>query len=387
VLYQQAHALVHEGVGELQEPDMLAVGGLAKVDHQLVGPEHSRKELSLGPRVDEYFLTCLDQDNKWPFLRWLAIGTGAAMTTLGLSWQHLQRLLAAPRCLLRTHYIFMVFFPTAWALSALLTLLCPRSLLLSELIRGQSEALALFLFMRILFLIISAEILVDDRQNHTEAIAGAIIEALNKDGEKPHFAVPPFGCCLGRCLPSHRLTARILLQVTLLVKQFVFVQLFVSVFGMWAVLTFPPEMVERTKLISAVVEKASSLLAVYGLFILYKATHDLLHNWRTTRKFVSIKFVILLTALQSFFTGPLIRLMRKPSNKCLMDPTEPGSWEFVIDHYTAVLLAVETVIMILLNRSAFPVEEVQAATKMRHVDLIEIDLAQHQEQEEKLLDR
>merc|ERR1719195_1810936 len=121
----------------------------------------------------------------------------------------------------------------------MMKLLCPRSLLLSELIRGQSEAIALYLFMRILVLIISAEATCGP----TETVGGAIMRALNKDGEKAHFAVPPFGCCLGRCLPKHKMTARVLLQVAFLVKQFVYVQLFTSMVGMWAAMSFPPEMV------------------------------------------------------------------------------------------------------------------------------------------------
>ena len=33
------------------------------------------------------------------------------------------------------------------------------------------------------------------------------------------------------------------------------------------------------------------MLAVYGLVIMYKATHELLHDWNTTRKFVAVKWL------------------------------------------------------------------------------------------------
>merc|ERR1719464_2712551 len=107
---------------------------------------------------------------------------------------------------------------------------------------------------------------------------------------------------------------------------------------------------------SAVVLKASAMTAVYGLFVLYKSTHDLLHDWRTTKKFISIKFVIGLTLVQGMLVRWLMHRFRPPESKCLIDPTEPENHEWAIEHCIAMLIAVESVIMVLVTSSAFPVE-------------------------------
>merc|ERR1719458_2480097 len=103
------------------------------------------------------------------------------------------------------------------------------------------------------------------------------------------------------------------------------------------------------------------MIAVYGLFVLYKSTHDLLHDWGTTKKFISIKFVIGLSLIQSKLVSWLIHRFRHPDR----------TW--LIDHWIAMLLAVESVIMVLLTSSAFPAEEVQPA-KAQQLALVETSL-------------
>jgi len=355
---------------------------VAMAQHGHVHIEDGMPSLHLGPRMGQFFQECLE-DNKGPFIFSFVLGTLAVTVTLCLVVKQILRLRAAPICVLRECYGRMMIMPGAWAVSAILTLVCPRSAVLSELIRGQSEAFALYQFMNIIFMILS--LASTPENNSEEAIGWGVIRAINDEGPKPHMAVPPLFCCCVSCFPSHLMSAKLLLRAACLVRQYVILMFLISIFGLWVIMAAPAETALKMKSWSAVVLKASAMTAVYGLFVLYKSTHDLLHDWSTTKKFISIKFVIGLSVIQGKLVSWLIHRFRHPERTCLLDPKEPESLEWVIDHWIAMLIAVESVIMVLLTSSAFPVEEVQSA-KAQPCAFVEMSLERVRDVEETYAD-
>jgi len=325
--------------------------------------------LSLGPRIGLFFESCLEESGPL-FVASLVIGTLSLLATLGLAVRHVSMLQRAPLGWLRTPYQLIMIYPVAWGISAFLTIICPRSSLLAELIRGQSEAFALYMFMEILFMLMS----VASMGKNGHPIGEAILDAMNSDGEQPYFAVPPLGCCFKRCAPRHFMSARLLLHISWLVKQYIIAEFFISIFGLWIMMAAREPTGRALKLACTVVLKVSGISAVYGLFVLYKGTHELLHRWHTTQKFLSIKFVILLSMIQSHVLGPIIEHVRELDKTCLMDPNEPGNMEFVINHWTAVVLSVEAVLMAVLVMAAFPASEVDEAG-VEHSAIIQMQLA------------
>ena len=102
-------------------------------------------------------------------------------------------------------------------------------------------------------------------------------------GPQKYFAVPPVCCLLRRCMRAHQITARQLVWVSRFVRQYGLLQIILNSFLLWARLTLKPREAEATEQLASVVLKISGVLAVYGLFVMYKATHDLLDDWNTTR--------------------------------------------------------------------------------------------------------
>lgn len=326
--------------------------------------------------MQAFIKNCL-HDNKVPFLIAITIGGVSLLITLTMTYRHLQKLRARPICLLRSYYSSIFLFPAVWAISAFISLLCPNAAPLAELAQGQSEAFAIYTFLTILYMLLTREAFRAEMEGgaleEDVHVAQAIVNALEKQGPKPYFATPPFFCCCVGIFPKHLLTPRHLLRITKLVKQYIAMQLFFSVFGLWAEMSLSEKQAEKLTMWVKIILKLSGLTGIYGLFVMYKATHDLLEHWNTTRKFVSIKFVILLTLVQTRLFGFLLHKFRRKDNTCLVDPLKPHDLHHVLTFWSQTLMLVETVLMVYLLSKAFPAEEVQDF-RLHHIDLVELEL-------------
>lgn len=338
---------------------------------------------TLGPRVPEFFHDCLDGESKILFTASLIIGAVSMVLVWPLYVHHRAKFEGRALSLLRMHYRHMIIFPVAWNLGAVMIIVCPRSALIAELISGTSEAFALYTFMALLLMIVSWESL----QNHDSEVQlpqgiDHVLSSLNAAGEKTHFAVPPCFCCCTKVFPRHKLTARHLSCMVLMVRQYLILEFGVSIFNMWAVTTLPIHMGHRSSWLCKVVLKVSGIIAVYALFVLYWATRDLLHAWGTTLKFFSIKFMIVISLLQQRLVAWLCEKFWHKDGSCLIDPAEPENLKFVIQHWCAVLIALESVFMMMLFRNAFPPSEVKDE-HLHHFDILHMALRQGQEDADK----
>eukprot|EP00438_Fugacium_kawagutii_P030240 Skav219533 [mRNA] locus=scaffold30:667757:678045:- [translate_table: standard] len=127
--------------------------------------------------------------------------------------------------------------------------------------------------------------------------------------------------------------------------------------------------------VAAIILKVSGMLAVYGLVIMYKATHDLLHDWKTTRKFVSVKIVILLSVVQNKIFSWFIHTFRPMEKSCLLTPGNPKDLERIVVFWTTFATLMETMLLSHLIIRAFPAEEV-SDYPLKNLDLVELELRQ-----------
>ncbi|CAK9030325.1 unnamed protein product [Durusdinium trenchii] len=339
-------------------------------------------------RAHHFIVRCL-QDNRVPFLCGTIIGTISLIITMTMCIRHSMALDRRPICMLRTYYHGMLIYPMVWAVCCWVSLFCPLTTNLSELFMGQSEAYAIYIFLVILYMLVSIEACKKRMETggageslRTEMMnmGQTVMEAIHEYGPQKYFAVPPFGCCFWRCCTPHHITAKQLLWVSRLVKQYVLLELFLNTFFMWCGLTFLPVRAKKMQSVAGYILKASGMLAIYGLFVMYKATHDLLHDWNTTRKFVAIKLVILLSVIQNKLFGLFIRKFRPPDESCLLEPNNPKDLEHVIAWWTTFATLVETVLLSHLIIKAFPAHEV-SDYPLKNLDLVEMELRQIHESE------
>lgn len=250
---------------------------------------------------------------------------------------------------------------------------------MAELIQGVSEAFVISTFGTILFMVVCYEsfrqqISTTGELTEDLPVGETIVQALAQQGTKPHFATPPFFCCFARCCYKHNMLPKHLLRVSWLIRQYVYMQMSLSVFSMWAATTISEREGRSVQMATLVVLKVSAMTAVYGLFVLYRATHDLLHDWNTTRKFISVKLVIFLSLLQKQVLTRLIHRFRKDATSCLIDPWDAEDLEHVVNFWSQFVLLLDTLILIWLIVTAFPAEEVNDF-RQHHAELVELELA------------
>lgn len=85
----------------------------------------------------------------------------------------------------------------------------PEAYSLCKMLQLQSEALTLFFFGIILFVLLAEESFGKcgaEARAAGEGVGATILRALRAGGKKKHFGVPPFGCCLRPLMSPHNLT-------------------------------------------------------------------------------------------------------------------------------------------------------------------------------------
>ncbi|CAL1139377.1 unnamed protein product [Cladocopium goreaui] len=286
-------------------------------------------------------------------------GSFALILTLSMCIRQSHVLNGRPLCMQRGYYRGMLFFPMVWAVCCWATLFCPLARPLAELFMGQIEAYAIYSF---LVSSVNGECLI-------------VIQAVQDYGPQRYFAVPPLGCFFYRCCKPHHISAKQLLWVSRLVKQFGVLQIFFNSYFLWARLTLLPAQALRVEKISEAVLKVSGVVAMYGLFIMYKATHDLLHNWNTTRKFVALKVVIVVSTLQGKLLSWLISSTGLFTTKCLLSKEHPEDMHRLLTFWSCYFTLLETVVLSLLIIKAFPAHEV-TDYPLKNLDLVELELRQ-----------
>uniref|UniRef100_A0A7S1LNZ4 Uncharacterized protein n=1 Tax=Alexandrium catenella TaxID=2925 RepID=A0A7S1LNZ4_ALECA len=338
--------------------------------------------MSLGATLPEFVSSCWDLQ---PSKLKVALGGGGVcfLLTIAVVLVHRRELLAEPISMRRAYYMRIAYTPVVFAATAYLALWSPSSILLSATLQKFYEALTLSTFGMLLFLLLWAESQAALAPGSEESKAEVVVRALAMQGPRSHWSAPPLGCCFRPCLPEHDLSVRSLSTMFLLVRQFVLLTPAVGILGMVFLTAFQLDWLARALWYMKMALLTSSLLCLYGLFVTYWSTHDLLHRWNTTSKFVAIKVVLVVMAYQEFLLEHVGPRILKDRNSCFKSAGfHVLEWEAVECRYWSMfLLTIEMMFMALALRRAFPAKELRQPIQEVHHAFLDMELTRAKQDE------
>ncbi|TFJ86652.1 hypothetical protein NSK_002306 [Nannochloropsis salina CCMP1776] len=265
----------------------------------------------------------------------LGLALAGLCLTLLLALPHVAWLRVRPPSKIRKFYFAASLLPVVFAVSASITCLAPWTNEYWGLLQHLTEAWALHSL---------NQLIVERLGGKTSALA-----KLQARGRQQWLRAPPL-CCWCYFLPSTSFTEHTLRLVLTLTRQFIYAAPLLSLLNILLsftrVPTTPPPLLWHVLRLLLLL---SSLLALWGLFILYKASHDdLSRHHQITLKFLSIKLLIIVGIVQEYLFAEL------------MDDREEGregGKESLAVLVPNALLASESPFLTLLILWAFPLRE------------------------------
>lgn len=123
-----------------------------------------------------------------------------------------------------------------------------------------------------------------------------LIKALESEGEKKWWLVPPCGCLFYPCMRRYVFSVYDLDAIKLLIAQYVIVQPIVKFVEAISVATSNTNATLENA--TQVIRVVSALACFNGLLVLYFALTELLSDYKITKKIILIKGMIALTTMQ-----------------------------------------------------------------------------------------
>jgi hypothetical protein len=239
----------------------------------------------------------------------------------------------------KRHAILMILMIPIFSVTSYLSMWILRLAVVFEFIRAIYESVILYVF-----LLIMANMLGGLKK------APSVMINIPRGN---YLAVPPLACCCRPCCPHIRITPRWLSTIKVLVIQYCIVKPVTIALAL--IFYFAggqdPESADQPRfVILRLIGVVSVLLCAYGLFIFYKATHDILAEYRTGLKFAAVKAIVLLAAIQGVVIQGLINAGRVKGTDFLT-PEEQG------EIWNNFLLVVEMFIISFLFAAAFPLSD------------------------------
>eukprot|EP00929_Paragymnodinium_shiwhaense_P061744 TRINITY_DN30865_c0_g1_i1.p1 TRINITY_DN30865_c0_g1~~TRINITY_DN30865_c0_g1_i1.p1 ORF type:complete len:361 (-),score=62.79 TRINITY_DN30865_c0_g1_i1:421-1503(-) len=324
----------------------------------------------MGPRAVAYMMTCARQSPTFFLPAWISAAIFLVLTC-SIAGTHICRLQRTPMTLQQQHYIDILRMPIVFGVCSLALLLCPRSYVLATTLELLYEAYTLSVFGSMLFTLLAYRCGDPDIGGDHGSVAQRIIAGLASQGPKKHFAVPPFGCCFRCCMKPHILTAHQAAWLPFLLRLYTRVAPISCIFSLWAALALDDEYYAKALSAACLALRVSALTSVYGLFILYNSSKELLKDWHTLEKFLSIKAILLLSVLQDRLVELLVGHGVFHIPACIRNDRLSDFMRIFINQW---LLGFEMVFMALLLVRAFPPHELVEA-KQEHWDYVELELA------------
>jgi len=177
-------------------------------------------------------------------------------------------------------------------------------------------------------------------------------------------SAPPLCCCLRPCVAATHMSANVLETIQFFVVQFVWVVPIMGFLQLWMFIDGFP-----TSIGPNVVIIVSMFICLEGLFMLYRASHNSLTRYNPTTKFVTIKLIVLIAALQKFFI-----------NFAVKDTASLDEWDSqaLANLWNSFFLSVEAPLFALAIYKAFPHTELSrhhneaSGVKVDHEGRIEL---------------
>jgi len=188
------------------------------------------------------------------------------------------------------------------------------------------------------------------------SIVASIVDTFQKQDRQKYHAVPPIGCCCALCMTPRAFTTQDMLCIVNCLRQFVVAVPCFALMHMWAVVALPKTggiyNLQNVSMFVQVGQILSAIVALHGLFCLYKATHDVLHEWSTTRKFVAIKLILIVEMYQKILINKLVEHKDRSGNEgCLLLGEHRAAF------WAMWWLVPESLLMTYLMWKAFPASE------------------------------
>lgn len=334
----------------------------------------------IGPTLLTFFRGCWPS-NQQKLATAFAIAAVSVLVTCGLTWNTCLSLSKAPISVRRSYYKQIVILPAVFVINAAVVITCPTSWCVAGGVEKIVEAYTLYTFGCLLLLLMvheSAAVKGDHQEREEETELQAITQALAKQGPRVHYGVPPLGCCFRPCMRPGHITVEGLLCAYRMLAQYSIVLAAIAIATLWSLAALSSPMFMKLFLILKKLQVVSSLVCLYGLFILYHTTHDLLRQWNTTRKFVAIKVGLVLLIVQELLLEKFLVLFLEHEGSCFQDLGFIYQWAHIeAKWWGQVCVAVEAIPMALLLRRAFPVDELNEDVQEFHHEMLHVAMKQH----------
>lgn len=347
------------------------------------GQFDAHKELGhyIGPTLLQFFHGCWPS-NQQKLVTAFAIAAVSVVVTCGLTWNTLLSLSQAPISVRRSYYKQIVIFPAVFVINSAVVITCPTAWCLASGIEKIVESYTLYTFGCLLLLLMvheSAAAEVGREEKEMETQMQAITLALAKQGPRLHYGVPPLGCCFRLCMRPGHITIEGLLCAYRMLAQYSIVLALMATATVWSIAALNGPMFMKLFMVLKKLQVASSLVCLYGLFILYHVSHELLRHWNTTRKFVAIKVGLILLVVQDLLLEKfLVDFLKHQVSSCFQDlGFIYESAEIEAKWWGQVCIAAEAIPMALLLRRAFPVDEIKENMQEFHHEMLHVAMKQH----------
>ncbi|KAJ1634786.1 organic solute transporter subunit alpha/Transmembrane protein [Pavlovales sp. CCMP2436] len=365
----------------------------------------------LGPSANEFWACWTTQAPYAIGAVWLSCAI-FVIATLSIGFKHEQQLRMAEPSLRRLYYLRISAMSRVFVLTATASLIGPRGWTLWAVIQKIYEAVVISTFGHLLFQLLAHEASVKASGTavapseafadppadtpsppHTlppnrHAIVGLssgaqsaeqmhpMLAFIASQGPRRHLTVPPFCCLAAPCVKPYYMDSNHLVFVLLALRQFVVLTPVLSVVIIWGTLTLNAPHYHLLNIFYIVLTKLTTILALWALFILFWATHELLTQWHTHIKFLAIKIFLIVILLQDSVLEKImvVDIVRTsfPGHQCLAAHNLAHFW-------SEWLVALEAVGMAVLLRWGFPASDLGGHAGMKEVPgvLIEIGLLRH----------
>jgi len=309
-----------------------------------------------GPTIAETW----DHMTGWLIATW-AVAFFFWLFSMVTWYRHRNELMTCQRSMLRELYIRISTLSVVFSTTSLLTLVFPRPAYLWHFLRVIYEVFTLKCFEYNITELLgvvgapgrgygSAE---EERQN--------ALKVLLEAQPQKYYGAPPLGCCFLPCLKRMNFSSRLYTNSKRLVSQYLYFRPLAGLTILWLILDNSLGDTEQYTgypegTILGGLETLSMLVAMEGLFILYWGSRSALAQYRVGLKFIAIKFVIFVGAIQNFMLETNV------------PKEEEGDFydqEARVELWNNALLLVESAGLTLLMWRAFPAEELVRAHVFR----------------------
>eukprot|EP00457_Paulinella_chromatophora_P006085 gb/GEZN01006103.1/.p1 GENE.gb/GEZN01006103.1/~~gb/GEZN01006103.1/.p1 ORF type:complete len:474 (-),score=61.66 gb/GEZN01006103.1/:210-1631(-) len=258
---------------------MVEAGANCTVVDQLHGPE---------------FVGSFDDTPAFLIVFWF-IGSIFFVIQTRIYFKHNNKLKAVdPRTRLCRQYQWIIVLPQVFSASSLFALFLPRAYPLFEFVRIAAEAFCLMAFQQSLMIIMAAQGGKGKGYGPLGDYNAQSLAALKALPPTRIWSVPPLGCFFRRCEKPRTLTKLSVRIANSLVLQFMYAGPLLSFCNVLVLLNADGRYELELSVISGAII-SSMLTAVYGLFVMYAATHHVLgEDFSTSAKFAAVKALVIL---------------------------------------------------------------------------------------------